>query len=624
MFYLKKIVTRQWGWKQVSLLMLAVLALTSGFPAAPEVAADSPSRYSWRTEAGPRHVPNTGAILAQAGDASRGSALLLPSNADPNNVYLGQFAGKQKRLGIFDQDCYGQIAVRLNNNNSGTIVAPTGQGNYDPPCRDMPKIGSQITISGTRPQPPETPQQKKVEVFVYGNPGGRQVEVIIKSKKNGQVVGTLTPDRYQGRNDVRFGTIDLEPDTYVASCKAGLPFNCGSREFIKIRGSPQRITLGETAADQKATFRIFVDCSVVKADPPYTVTIYNDKNKPVASFTPTEGIEVSINDPVPPLATSTGCLKMFDQKQEVPGLVGGRHRACIVGRKHCYDFVKVIGDKDRIDLYFGFEGIPKDDPVCVAGMLGWLFCPLEEFMQHLVTSVAGIIEGLLYVEPLTLNASGSNPIYSVWTIIRDIANIAFIIAFLFLIFSQATSMGMSNYGIKRLLPRLLIMAVLVNVSYYLCAFAIDVANLIGVGVKGLIQTGIDAAPTPNLGEQEWDGSYAKFSVAVFGAITAMILLPPIWAFLTFAFAAITLAVLTGFVVLVVRQILIVMLVILSPLAFVAALLPNTEDWFIRWRKTFTTMLLSYPVIMFVLYGATLVAAVLGAVLTPPGPPPAGQ
>jgi hypothetical protein len=251
-----------------------------------------------------------------------------------------------------------------------------------------------------------------------------------------------------------------------------------------------------------------------------------------------------------------------------------------------------------------------------AGTLSWIICPLSDMAQGISKTAAGIVEGLLYVEPLTLNTGPDNAIYVVWELVRNIANIVFIILFLIIIFSQATSMGMSNYGIKRMLPRLLIMAILVNLSYFLCAFAVDVANLIGAGVKGLVQVGITAAPDPNLNGEQWDGSYGGFITALIAAIIVLAVAGPLWGILATIFSVVMFAILIGFVVLVVRQVLITLLIIISPLAFVAALLPNTESWFGKWRKTFMGLLLSYPILMFIFYGSALVATVVGAAMMP--------
>ena len=62
---------------------------------------------------------------------------------------------------------------------------------------------------------------------------------------------------------------------------------------------------------------------------------------------------------------------------------------------------------------------------------------------------------------------------------RNISNVAFIVAFLVIIYSQLTSVGISNYGVKKMLPRLVIAAVLVNLSFTFCAVLLDLSNVTG-------------------------------------------------------------------------------------------------------------------------------------------------
>ena len=59
--------------------------------------------------------------------------------------------------------------------------------------------------------------------------------------------------------------------------------------------------------------------------------------------------------------------------------------------------------------------------------------------------------------------------------------------------------------------------------------------------------------------------------------------------------------------LIARQTFIVLLVVISPLAFIAYLLPNTEKYFQQWRKIFTGLLLLFPIIG-LLYGAAQLAS----------------
>ena len=71
------------------------------------------------------------------------------------------------------------------------------------------------------------------------------------------------------------------------------------------------------------------------------------------------------------------------------------------------------------------------------------------------------------------------------------------------------------------------------------------------------------------------------------------------------------AIMTVFIILVVRQAGIILLISMSPIAFAAWLLPNTEDLFKKWMKMFRGLLLVFPIIS-LLYGAGRLA---GAVLS---------
>ena len=82
----------------------------------------------------------------------------------------------------------------------------------------------------------------------------------------------------------------------------------------------------------------------------------------------------------------------------------------------------------------------------------------------------------------------TSPIHVVWTYLRNITNIIFVIFFLIVIYSQITGIGISNYGIKRTLPRIIIAAILVNLSYLICILAVDVSNILGVGFRGIFES----------------------------------------------------------------------------------------------------------------------------------------
>ncbi|MEO7904841.1 MAG: hypothetical protein ABIR91_03550, partial [Candidatus Saccharimonadales bacterium] len=118
-----------------------------------------------------------------------------------------------------------------------------------------------------------------------------------------------------------------------------------------------------------------------------------------------------------------------------------------------------------------------DSTSCAITGIGWLVCSVTNFLATGMDWVFDALSG--FVEVQALSTDGNSTMHRVWNIMRGFANVAFVIAFLIIIYSQLTSVGMSNYGIKKLLPRIIIAAILVNVSYWICAIAIDLSNILG-------------------------------------------------------------------------------------------------------------------------------------------------
>ena len=215
--------------------------------------------------------------------------------------------------------------------------------------------------------------------------------------------------------------------------------------------------------------------------------------------------------------------------------------------------------------------------------------------------------------------------YTAWQAMRSIANVGFVIMFLIIIFSQLSSVGISNYGVKKLLPRLIVVAILVNVSYLISQLAVDLSNILG----GSLKTFLDGIPIFNgaldgnvLAKGNWITnivsswlSGAAVDIAVVGAGTVAyyggigLLLPVI--------LVAVVAILMTLFILIARQALIILLVVVSPLAFLAMLLPNTEAFFKKWRKAFVALLLVYPAIALLFGGARLASGILAQTLTGP-------
>ena len=254
---------------------------------------------------------------------------------------------------------------------------------------------------------------------------------------------------------------------------------------------------------------------------------------------------------------------------------------------------------------------------CGVEGIGWIVCPVSTFLAKGMDLIFDMLRGFLAVEPLSTDTN--SPLFKAWNVIRSIANVAFVIVFLIIIYSQITSLGLSSYGIKKLLPRLIVAAVLVNLSYYICAIAVDLSNIIGASLQQVLldmRGDLDGPNTNSIASWESVTGFVLSNVAITGASAAalggvviasggslgaaLILLLPM-------LLGLILAVLVALIVLAARQALIVILIILAPLAFVANLLPNTEKLFDKWRSIFMTMLVFYPLFALIFGGSQLAA-----------------
>ena len=243
---------------------------------------------------------------------------------------------------------------------------------------------------------------------------------------------------------------------------------------------------------------------------------------------------------------------------------------------------------------------------CDVQGIGWFICPVSNWLADGIDYMYSALQEFLKTKPLETTNQNSG-IYLAWVIMRNISNVAFIVAFLVIIYSQLTSVGISNYGVKKMLPRLVIAAVLVNLSFTICAILLDLSNIAGyafqdafMGIKNTIST---------VGENTSTWTWSEvISTALSNGALAVGAVAFTTELLPMLVPAATLAGLTLLLILLImaaRQALIIILIIISPLAFVCYLLPGTEKWFKKWRDSFLTMLVFFPAFSVVFGGAQL-------------------
>ena len=258
---------------------------------------------------------------------------------------------------------------------------------------------------------------------------------------------------------------------------------------------------------------------------------------------------------------------------------------------------------------------------CDVQGIGWFICPVSNWLAESMDWMYGQLQTFLKVQPLETTNQNSG-IYLAWVIMRNISNVAFIVAFLVIIYSQLTSVGISNYGVKKMIPRLVIAAVLVNLSFTICAILLDLSNIAGyafqdafMGIKNTISTVGENISAP-LTWQEITFSVLSNGAVLAGVpagaavVTGLALTGELLPMLLTALVGLGLILLLVLLIFAARQALIIILIIISPLAFVCYLLPGTEKWFKKWRDTFVTMLLFFPAFAVVFGGAQLAGIII--------------
>ena len=171
----------------------------------------------------------------------------------------------------------------------------------------------------------------------------------------------------------------------------------------------------------------------------------------------------------------------------------------------------------------------------------------------------------------------ANPaIASGWPMVRDLANMFVVLGFV--VIGIATTLRIQDYQAKKLLPKLIIVAILINFSLLMCGLIIDASN---IAMKNFTNGGgyLSTTVTENVANQtsaiwsNWDMNKASDTIGTAVGIAFYdIILFVVFMLFFFLFLF--------------RYIVLWILVILSPLAFACYVFPFTKKYFEMWWSNF--------------------------------------
>ncbi len=181
-----------------------------------------------------------------------------------------------------------------------------------------------------------------------------------------------------------------------------------------------------------------------------------------------------------------------------------------------------------------------------------------------------------------------------WRIIRDVCNMFFILILLIIAF--ATVLNIEGYSWKKLLPKMLLMAVLINFSKLICGVIIDFAQVIMLTfVNGFRDIG-----GGNLSDMLGINQLLNISKEGATDVNALSITGTYLLGLGYVIISIGVIVIILFV-LVMRMVMLWILVTLSPLAYLLGALPNTSKYASKWWSQFTENVVSGPILAFFIW-----------------------
>lgn len=245
-----------------------------------------------------------------------------------------------------------------------------------------------------------------------------------------------------------------------------------------------------------------------------------------------------------------------------------------------------------------------------SGAWGWFLCSGIDLLDGALNWVDNQIQRLLSIDE---NKYTNDGLRNAWMVIRNIAFSILIPIMLVMVIGTAIGVeAFSAYTVKRALPRMVVAIIFITLSWYICVFLITMSNEVGRGVLGLItspfkpqfpascQDTITLSCLFSVGGDATSGGGAITTDVLRGVVTTAANAASvigIAVFLVFFGTTLLLGAGLAFIVLLIRQMFIVGLILLAPLAILAWIFPGNDKPWKSWWGIFSKLLMMFPLVM---------------------------
>ena len=246
----------------------------------------------------------------------------------------------------------------------------------------------------------------------------------------------------------------------------------------------------------------------------------------------------------------------------------------------------------------------------------WFVCAATKEVSEQVKNLYPVVMHFLNFDPnIFKNESG---LYDAWNVARNASNAVLAVILLIIILSQISGIGIDNYGIKKMLPKVIICVILINLSFVLFRAAVDLSNIFGTTIGGIFDSVSQniKVTTPSGGSSLF-GAGISIVVSVAGFFSGIAFLKSGQSIVVLALSAaiiVAVAVLMMFLILVLRQALVLILSVTAPIAILFYLVPAGNATFRKWTKLVSGLLVAFPLCSLVVSGGDFAAKIIVSVM----------
>ena len=236
--------------------------------------------------------------------------------------------------------------------------------------------------------------------------------------------------------------------------------------------------------------------------------------------------------------------------------------------------------------------------------IAWAGCAALRAGDATLRSFDNTIDGLLKVEAEEYDNDGYR---TAWNNIRYLATISVVATAMFMVISTALDMGFfSNYTVKKYMPRLVIGTIAIQLSWVIASLLSGLVNELGDGIRLLLSSPFGADQIRDFtlrdifGSSSVDfgfadvGSNAAINTAAAGAGIVAAKSLGLFGALALLYSGVIFLI-TAYVFLVFRQIILIAMIIMSPIGVALWILPGSDNAWGLYKKTFLALLMLYPI-----------------------------